>query len=424
MEATPMIPLAAMIGLDWGDQRHDVALQVTGASTVETCRILHEPTALATWLATLKQRFAGARIGIAIETSRGPVVHALLEAPFIVLYPVQPRSLRRFREVFAPSGAKDDEPDARLLLRLLVTHREQLRPWTPDDVATRTLRRLVQDRRAAVDLRTQLTQRLQAVLKEYFPQALRWAGVDLASPLACQFLCRWPTLSALEAECPATVRQFFTTQHCRNAALITRRLAEIAAATPLTRDAAIIAPSVLTVQLLARQLLALAPSIAELDDMIAKGFAAHPDCDLFRSVPGAGKAFAPRLLVAFGTDRKRFPSALDMQKCAGIAPVTIRSGKHAEVHWRWATSKFIRQTFHEFAQYSIPHVEWARAFYHRQRQRGNTHHGAVRALAYKWIRILWRCWQDGTCYDDARYMRALTESGSPLAIPMQLIPST
>lgn len=415
MEPSPLLPLAAMIGLDWGTAHHDVALQVTGTATVEPCRLAHEPAALAAWLATLAQRFGGAAVGIAIETSRGPVVHALLEAPFVVLYPVNPRSLARFREAFTPSGAKDDGPDARLLLALLVKHRELLHPWHPDDAATRTLARLVQFRRATVDLRTQLTLQLQAALKEYFPQALRWAGDDLATPLAGAFLSRWPTLPALQRARPATIRQFYTRHHCRRMDLIAERLAEIATATPLTRDPAILESSALYVQGLARQLLALTPSLTQLDDAIAQRMAAHPDADLFTAVPGAGDALAPRLLVAFGTDRTRFPTAADLQKRAGIAPVTVRSGKQCRVHWRWATSTFLRQTFQEFAQHSIARCAWARAFYHHQRQRGKKHHAAVRSLAFKWIRILWRCWQDHTPYDDARYERALRTHGSPLA---------
>src|SRR5687767_11653804 len=116
---TELPPLAAFIGLDWADQHHDVALQVAGSATIETHRLAHDPTTLGAWLAALDRRFAGQPVGISIETSRGPLVHALLEAPFVVLYPVNPRSLQRFRETFAPSGAKDDAPDARLLLELL-----------------------------------------------------------------------------------------------------------------------------------------------------------------------------------------------------------------------------------------------------------------------------------------------------------------
>ena len=415
MEPSPMLPLAAMIGLDWGNDVHAVALQVTGASTVEPCRLAHEPAALAAWLATLEHRFGGAAVGIAIETSRGPVVHALLEAPFVVLYPVNPRSLARFREAFTPSGAKDDAPDARLLLELLVKHRALLHPWHPDDVATRTLDRLVRFRRATVDRRTQLTLQLQAALKEYFPQALRWAGDDLATPLAGEFLSRWPTLPALQRARPATIRQFYTSHNCRSMARITERLAEIATATPLTRDPAILESSARYVQVLARQLLALAPSLTQFDDAIAQRFAAHPDAALFAAVPGAGAALAPRLLVAFGTDRTRFPTAADLQMSAGIAPITVRSGKQWHVHWRWATSTFLRQTFQEFSHHSIRSCPWARAFYDQQRRRGKTHHAAVRTLAFKWIRILWRCWQDRTPYDDARYERALRAHSSPLA---------
>ncbi len=415
MEPSPMPPLAAVIGLDWGNDHHDVALQVTGASTVEQCRLVHEPAALAAWLTTLEQRFGGAAVGIAIETSRGPVVHALLEAPFVVLYPVNPRSLCRFREAFVPNGAKDDGPDARLLLELLVKHRALLHPWHPDDAATRALDRLVQFRRATVDLRTQLTLQLQAALKEYFPQALRWAGDDLATPLACEFLERWPTLPALQRARPATIRQFYTKHNCRRMDLIAERLTEIATATPLTRDPAILESSTLYVQVLARQLLALTPSLTQLNDVIAQRFAAHPEAALFTAVPGAGHALAPRLLVAFGTDRTRFPTAADLHMRAGIAPVTVRSGKQCWVHWRWATSTFLRQTFVEFANQSIRQCPWARAFYHQQRQRGKAHQAAVRSLAFKWIRILWRCWQDHVPYDDARYERALTAHGSPLA---------
>jgi transposase len=418
MTTTSMVPLAALIGIDWADQHHDVALQINDASPIEECRLAHDPAVLTQWLATLAQRFAGQPVGIAIETSRGPLVHALLEAPFVILYPINPRSLARFREAFHPNGAKDDGPDARLLLAMLAKHREQLTPLVPDDVATRALRRLVEHRRHAVDLRTKLTQQLQAALKEYFPQAMRWAGTDLTSDLACQFLQRWPTLDALQRARPTTIQHFYTAHHCRSAARIAERLAEIRTATPLTRDPAILESSACYVQLLIGQLRALAPSLARFDAEIAQRFATHPDADIFDSVPGAGAALAPRLLVAFGTDRARFPAAADMQKRAGIAPITIRSGRQSHVHWRWAASTFLRQTFHEFAQHSILHVEWARVCYHRLRERGQTHHAAVRALAFKWIRILWRCWTDHTPYDDARYTRALGLRGSPIAAYM------
>ena len=423
MEPSSLLPLAALIGLDWGDQRHDIALQVADTATVETSRLDHTPAAIAAWLATLAERFQGAPIGIALETSRGAIVHALLEAPFIVLYPIQPRSLKRFREAFSPNGAKDDTPDARLLLALLVHHRAQLAPLRLDEAATRTVAHLVRHRRTLVEQRTQVSLMLQAALKEYFPLALHVAGDDLSAPLAGAFLARWPTLEALQRARPATVRAFYTRHHCRSAARITERLDAIATAVPLTTDPALIAPTARYVQALARQARALTASIGEFDTAIAAAFAAHPDAALFRSIPGAGAVLAPRVLAAFGADRTRYPSPEDVQRAAGIAPITIRSGKSCVVTWRWATSPFLRQTFHELAAASIRTTEWARTYYARQRQRGKSHHTAVRALAFKWIRILWRCWQDRTPYDDARYVRALADRHSPLSAPLSLQPT-
>jgi transposase len=413
-EAAPL-HLAASIGIDWADQKHDVSLQETGGTKVEHHLLRHTPEDIAEWIGTLRRRFNGQQVGVAIETSRGPLVHALLDYDFIVLYSVNPRSLSRFRDALYPSGAKDDIPDADLLLELLTKHRDRLRPWLPDEESTRALRRLVQSRRSTVDMRTQLAQQLRAALKDYFPQALSWVGDDLASPLACDFLLQWPTLEAVQRARPKTIRNFYYAGNSRSTELIEQRVEEMQNATPLTSDRAIIDTSVLLVQTLARQLKALGPSIKRFNEEIEKRFTKHESAPLFSSLPGSGVALAPRLLALFGSKRDRYEKALDLQLLTGIAPVTERSGKQHWVHWRWRASTFQRQTVHEFAHHSIQHSRWAKAYYDLQRDRGKKHHVAVRALAYKWLRIIWRCWQDGTVYDEARYIEALIKRGSPVA---------
>lgn len=412
--------LAALVGLDWADDHHDVALLEAGTTAVERYQVSHTPEALTEWLTGLRRRFGGRPVGFCLELSRGPLIHALLEHDFVVLYPVNPRSLRRFRETFYPSGAKDDPVDADLLLELLDKHRNRLHPWSPDKPEIRALGRLVQARRKAVDLRTRLSQQLRAELKGYFPQVLDWLGA-LTGLLACDFLLKWPSLEALQRARPETIRNFYYAHNCRRGDLIEKRLQEIRSATPLTTDRAIIDTSVLTVQMLARQIRALAPSIASYEKEIDKLMAAHPDAELFSCLPGSGAALAPRLLAAFGTDRDRFPSADDIQKYSGIAPVKVKSGKTTFIiRWRWAAPTFLRQTFHEFAGHSIHHCDWARAHYERQRERGKDHHAAVRSLAFKWQRILWRCWQNRAPYDEERYLRALRKRGSPLAERLDL----
>jgi hypothetical protein len=124
---------------------------------------------------------------------------------------------------------------------------------------------------------------------------------------------------------------------------------------------------------------------------------------------------APRLLAALGSQRDRYGNADEVQKHSGIAPVTETSGKKTWVHFRWACAKFLRQSFHEWAGYSIAYLVWARAYYQQQRERGNDHHAAVRSLAFKWIRIVFRCWQDRVAYDENKYLAALARRGSPLS---------
>lgn len=418
---TEPLVLAARIGIDWADDHHDLCLQEAGSRRVETGRLEQDPRALAEWIAGLRHRFGGRPVGICLETKRGALVASLLEHDFIVLFPVNPRALKRFREVFAPNGAKDDPSDAALLLELLSKHEDRLHRWEPDDEETRAITRLTESRRKAVDMRTRLSNQLTAELKGYYPQALSWAG-ELHSQMATDFLQRWPTLQELQREKPQNIRKFYYGHNCRRAELIEQRLKEIRAAVPLTSDPAIVETSVLNVQMLARQLAALRPSIARYDKEIAQRFSKHPDAHLFESLPGSGAAMAPRLLSAFGSKRERFQAASEVQEYSGIAPVTKRSGKQSQTTWRWGAPRFIRQSFHEFARLSIQHSAWARAYYEQQRERGNSHHAAIRALAFKWIRIIHRCWKERVAYDEAQYIQALWARRSPLVRRLNVSP--
>ena len=118
--------------------------------------------------------------------------------------------------------------------------------------------------------------------------------------------------------------------------------------------------------------------------------------------------------MAFGEQRERYGSAAELQTYAGIAPVLERSGKKSWVHWRCQCPKFMRQTFVEWAAETIQFSFWARAYYQQQRDKGASYQAAVRALAFKWIRIVFRCWQTGTPYNESVYLAALQRRGSPL----------
>ena len=405
--------VVAWIGLDWADQRHEVRLQAVRSDKIESCTVEQKPEALHAWVAQLRERFPQGRIALALEQSRGAVIYALMTYDFLWLYPVPPKGLARYREAFFTSGAKCDGGDATLLLEMIRSHRDRLRAWQPDDALTRQLRLLVEHRRGLVADRTRLTNRLGALLKSYFPQALEWAG-ELREAAACEFLGSWPSLEAWQAAGRSTQRKFYRRHRRLAAEELEKLLDAIAQAQPLTRDRALVEASVLMTQTWVEQLRAVHSALARLDAALEKLFDQHPDQELFRSLPGAGDALAPRLAAALGTDRQHYQDVQELEQFSGIAPVTETSGKMHWVHWRLACPKFLRQTFHEFAAASLKKSLWARAYYERRRQQGASHHGAIRALAYKWIRILYRCWQSHTPYNESVYLAALRRRHSPL----------
>jgi transposase len=403
----PVGECAALIGLDWGDKRHAIALLAHGAQHRETLELEHSAESLHAWLDALKVRFAGQCVAIAVEASKGAIINALLEHPWLLIYPVHPATSRRFSMAFTPSGAKADVPDAQTLLELVRHHRGRLRALLPHDPATRQLALLNELRRKVVDHRTLLSNQLTSVLKGYYPQALELMGEKRFSPLALDFVERWPDLALLQAARPETLRRFYHVHQVRRPELIEERLKLVRAARPLTKDANLCEISKFQVQMLIDQIRVLNEHVAQIDQKVVAAFAAHPEADLFKSLPGAGAAMAPRLTVLFGTDRTRWVSPTQLQNYYGIAPVTQKSGGQKWVHWRWNAPCFARQTLVEWAGLSAQYSSWAKAYYLEQKRRGKSHSVILRSLAFKWLRILWRCWQDHQPYDEARYVARL-----------------
>lgn len=408
---------AAFIGVDWGDRKHAWALQAEGSTQVESGEIVHTPEAIEEWVAELRRRFPTGRLAVALEQARGPLVFALSKYQQLVLYPIHPTSAADYRKVFRPSGAKSDGPDAAMHLDMLLRHRDKLRPLNPDTVETRTLQFLVEDRRQLVDQRTRISNRLVADLKLYYPQVLQWFEEPYA-PVALDFLERWPTLEELQKARPATLHHFLKQHKCRDQAKNQTRVAAMREAVAATHDAAVVTAGRWAAGAALRLLRDLNRSIQEYDRKIEDLAQAHPDFAVFDSLPGAGAVLVPRLIAAFGTQRDRYQNAGEIQQYSGIAPVTEDSGNQHWVHWRWSCPKFLRQTIHEWAAQSILHCDWAAAYYQAQREdKAKSHHAAVRSLAYKWIRIVFRCWKDRQPYNDSRYEAALRRRSQAAPTP-------
>jgi len=276
-----MTVFAALLGIDWSDKKHDICLVDSATGKREASILRHSPQAIDEWAAALRTRYGGCQVAVCLEQSRGPLIYALMKYDFITLFPVNPRTLSKFREAFSPSRHKDDPPDAGYLAELLIHHRERLRAWSPDDEQTRTLRLLVEHRRRLVADRTRTSNRMTALLKCYFPQVLEWFP-DIRTDLVCDFLLRWSSLDALKRVRRETLLKFFREHNSVRLDTLEKRVASIKVAVPLATDGAVINSSVLMIKALASQMKATLSAIREFDQQIEEICSVHQDYELFR----------------------------------------------------------------------------------------------------------------------------------------------
>jgi len=402
-----------VVGIDWADQEHALYTVYPDRRRATQGILEQTPEAIDAWMAGLQEQFPEVPVIVAIERSNGALVAALLKFPQVIIYPVNPTQLHNYRKSQKQSGAKNDPSDARLLCQYLRNYREQMRPLKPDDVGTRELALLAEQRRGAVDQRTAFVLELKEVLKQYFPVVLQLVHTDLCVHFILQLILKWPTLAQLQKVHPQKVRSFFYAHNLRGD-LVEHRLTIIADARPLTEDPALVNAGRLRAQKCARLILALNQTIREYDARLKELLESHADYEIVKSLPGSALQMQSRIIAALGTDRERYQNSVEVQCVSGIAPVTIQSGRSKTVHHRFACSKFLKQTFHEYASLSITKSRWARAYYSMQRDHGKSAQTAKRALAFKWIRIIFRCWKDRVPYDEERYIASITRSNSPL----------
>jgi transposase len=410
---------AAFVGLDWGDEEHAFCVLPVDGGPAWRGELKQQPEAIAAWVAQLRQRFGERPLAVCLEQTRGALIFALMQYEFLLLCPINPAQLAAYRRALYPSGAKSDPADAELIARFLRDHGDQVRIWRPDDEISRGLRMLGEQRRDWVEQRVALENQLRQRLKETYPLALQLFPGDLHAEKCLAFLAKFPTLKELQRASPKLLAKWLP-QHRRRSddppaeEVCRQQVQSIRQALPLTKDRAVLDHARLVICHVVAQIETLNQAVAECDDKIAALFAKHPDREVFASFPGAGAALAPRLAAAFGTDREKYQRVQDIQQMSGIAPVTRSSGKTTVVQIRWACPKFSRQTFHEFARCSTKFSVWARAYLAMRRAAGTPYQIVIRALAFKWQRILFRCWQKHELYDEQRHLQRLRDTGSDL----------
>ena len=389
-------------GIDWSDQHHDVVVIDEDGRKVASRRFAHSAEGLADLTAFLRGVApALGQLACIIETTHGLLIAALLEAGLAV-YPVNPKTVDRRRSA---SGAKSDPIDAYLLAKTGRSDLPDLRRLTPDSALIQELKTLTRDQAALIESQTRLVNQLTACLKAYYPVALEFF-TKLQQPSTLQFLQAYPTPEAAQAASLSQLTQTLKASGHTRAESVARAIWQRLQQPILSADPITSRTKARLMLALVGQLQPLLGQIAAYDAEIRRLFLMHADSQLFRSLPGAAKRLAPRLLAEWGDDRTRYTDCGSVQALAGTAPVAYQSGTYAKAHTRYACLKPLRNALQQFAWQSTKLEAWARAYYERKRAAGKSHSMAIRCLANVWVRIIYAMWQSQRPYQTAVFEAA------------------
>ena len=395
-------------GFDFAREEHHVAVVDRQGKLVLDRQL---PETAAGWAGFRREVEELKPLAVAIETNNGPAVERMLEMG-VTVYPMNPKAAQRYRDRKAPSGVKDDALDAWCFADALRTDGQGWRALKPEDELTKELRILCRDEITLIGQRTALVNSLRTALVEYYPAVLE-AFADWTHPATWAFIVQFPTPQELLRRGKRKWENFLHSHRIWRTETAQKRLEIFAHATELANpsEAVTRAKSLLAVSL-AQQLLTLEPLLEEYRRRIEELFGRHPDHDLFDSLPGIGNKTASGLLAELGSDPDRFDSPDALRAYSGTAPVTVQSGKKRVVYMRRMCNKWLRNAMHWLADLSRAECVWAAVYYQKKKEQGMTHQAALRCLANRWEKIIWKMRRTGQKYDPELHMRNMIQQGS------------
>ncbi len=388
------------VGDDWAEDHHDVYLMNESGSRLASRRL---PEGLA-GIGRLHELIAehaedSAQVVIGIETDRGLWVDALTAAGYQV-FAINPLAAARYRDRHHVSGAKSDPSDAKLLADLVRTDRHNHRRIAGDSADAEAIKVLARAHQNLIWARTRHTNALRSTLREYFPAALE-AFEDLADRDALAILGRAPTpadaqrlsLSKIRSVLKAGGRQ-------RNLDTRALHIQEMLRTEQLAAPAAVTAAFGASTRAAIGIIAELNHQISDLEAELAAHFEAHPDADIYLSLPGLGVILGARVLGEFGDDPNRYTTAKCRKNYAGTSPLTVASGRKRAVLARYVRNRRLYDAIDQWAFCALTNSPGARAFYDQHRATGDLHHQALRALGNRLVGILHGCLRHHTHYDE------------------------
>lgn len=395
------------VGLDWGEQHHQVHALDGGGGTILSLRVPHDRSGLERLQGALAALGEPSEVRVAIERREGLLVDHLLAWGHPV-YPVNPKVAARSREGYRAAPVKSDALDAFALADLL---RRQVATWRPvrqPSAVHAELQALVRDRERFVIEHRRLQHQLRAVLETYYPAATKlFSGLDRSITIA--FLRRYPTPAEAGRLSAQRMARFLARQGYSGRTapeVLVERIAAHAGTPNHGVDAARARAMLALVDLLEQ----VGRVLDEYESAIVAVLQRHPDAALVASFPGTGLVTTATLVAEIGEDRSRFASPASLLAEAGLAPVTRQSGSSRRVGFRYAANHHLRAAWGQWMLTAIRLSPWTREAYDAARARGHSHSRAIRSVGARWGRILWRCWLDRRPYDPALDRRVSTST--------------
>jgi transposase len=388
------------VGDDWAEDHHDVYVMAADGARLASRRL---PEGLA-GISALHEVIADHAIEpsdvvIGIETDRGLWVQALGVAGYQV-FAINPLAVARYRDRHQVSGAKSDAGDAKVLADLVRTDRHNHRALAGDSAEAEAIKVLARAHQNLIWARTRHTNALRSALREYYPAALE-AFEDLHDRDALAVLGRAPTPADAAHLSLAKIRSAL--KHAGRQRNIDARAQEIAT---VLRTEQLAAPAPLTAAFAATTraavsiIVELNRQITDLETELATHFEAHPDADIYLSLPGLGAVLGARVLGEFGDDPNRYTTAKSRKNYAGTSPLTVASGKKCAILARRVRNRRLYDAIDQWALGAINNSPGARAFYDQHRAAGDLHHQALRALGNRLVGVLHGCLRHHTHYSE------------------------
>jgi len=388
------------VGDDWSEDHHDVCLMDQAGKRLASRRLPEGLTGIRQLHELIAEHAEEPdQVVIGIETDRGLWAGALAAAGYQVCA-VNPLAVARYRDRHHVSGGKSDASDAKLLADLVRTDRHNHRPIAGDSLDAEAIKVLARAHQSLIWARTRHTNAMRSALREYYPAALL-AFEDLAHGDALGVLGRAPTPEqGAHLDLPAIQSALKRGGRKRNIAARARQIRAALRSEQLAAPAPVAAAFGATTRAAVGIIVELNRQIAELEAELATHFEAHPDADIYRSLPGLGVILGARVLGEFGDDPNRYTSAKSRRNYAGTSPLTVASGKKRAVLARHVRNRRLYDAIDHWALCALTSSPGARAYYDHHRAAGDVHHQALRALGNRLVGILHGCLRHHTTYSE------------------------